>query len=414
MRFGRGLFGRRKSGGDAYAAFGLRALAIVRAQPSIAGAEFDADEFVIICGTHDGAVYRIGLITPLRRAEGAPEAVANEMLERYLLNMIAAPGRDESEWSTVAPRLRPVIRQAGELAVRVEGMSVAENTLWRPVLPCLMERVVIDSPTAMKTVTPQDLAEWGVDAETVFATARNNMAELAYATVSDFDPAQEELLYLPDEDGELYAGALPLVSGWLSSLGSKSGARPLVFVPGSTGVFMGLATSPERVAQLVGVALRMYDEAPRQVSPIPYTLDAEGRLVPFTVPRDHPAWETIRVAESSLAAEVYGRQYEGLHADSEEGRIDYFVAELLHLRAEDGTEMTATAWTDGVPTLLPRVHQVGMVDLDTGVIVDVPWDVLAREIALEPVPGLFPVRYGVEFHPDEQVMARLAAAASMS
>ncbi|MFC9963601.1 hypothetical protein [Nocardia ignorata] len=68
------------------------------------------------------------------------------------------------------------------------------------------------------------------------------------------------------------------------------------------------------------------------------------------------------------------------------------------------------AWTDTVPTLLPRAHVVSMVDPTTASLFQVPWEVLDREVGLRAVPGLFPPRFLVEHHPDQATLARLRAA----
>ncbi|MFE6920562.1 hypothetical protein ACFVAV_05900 [Nocardia sp. NPDC057663] len=411
MGFLSGVFGQRRSESGDYATFGEWALAIVRARPDIVSAEFDPTEFAITYATPAGGWGQISLATPYRSVSAAPADLAGDVLV-FGLHRLIDNGEDVSSglaWATVAPRLRPVIRQAGELATRVQGLSIAENTVWRPLLPCLMERVVIDNPTSMESVTPQHLANWGVDADTAFETARANMAELGSAIVDVFEAA-EGLLYLADEDGEMYAGALPLAAGWIAALGAKAGALPIVFVPGTVGVFVGFATSPHRVRELVAVARGLFDDAARRVSPVPYTLDEHGRLIPFTVPRHHPAWPAIRSAEATLAAQVYATQHDGLRADLAAELLEDHAATLMHTRGADGIETTYAPWADTVPTLLPHAHNVTLTNVETGATFGVPWHVLATEVDLVPVPGLFPVRYRVQFHPGAQAMARMAAA----
>ncbi|WP_051026445.1 hypothetical protein [Nocardia higoensis] len=396
--------------------FGLLVLSVVRAQPGVAGAEFDDREFVIHYGTPEGMSFRMGLTTPYRRCRGETGPAAHAMLESYVRGIVegtAAAMRRDS-WEVAAPRLRPVLRQAGELASRIQGLRLAENTLWRPVAPGMMERVVVDTPTSMAAVTPHDLVTWGVDAETVFATARANLQGLGAAVVDAFGRSGEPIMFLPDEDGELYAGALPLVPGWLGALRERYGCEFIACVPGNTGVAIGAVTSPQVVAELVELVREVYEEAVRPVSPVPYITDRHGRLIPFRVPPDHPAWPGIRSAESTLAASVYNDQYEGLRADLEAEITDLLPGQLMHARGRDGVEFTVTTWVDTVPTLLPRADRVLLTSMESGSAVEVAWPDLARELALRPVPGLFPERYRVEFLPDAATTARLAAAFSPS
>ncbi|MFI1916063.1 hypothetical protein [Nocardia sp. NPDC020380] len=404
MGFLGGVFGSNRR------QFGEQALAMVRENEVVARAEFDAGEFEIHYWTHSGEIGRINLNTVFKRTRRASPEEADRMLATFVAIGPQREGEEPDGWAAAAPRLRPLIRQAGLLGQRIEGLRVGDHTLWRPVLPCLMESVVVDWPTSMQTVTPHNLTEWGVDADTVFATARANLAGLALDTVAGYDPAVKGgMLYLPDTSGDSYAGALPLVDGWLAGIGAKAGARPIVFVAQNVGVLVGAEFSEQHVLRLVNTARQLFDDAVREVSPVPYTVDEDGELIPYRVPRGHQAWQEIRSAEATLISHVYGAQYEGLRADLEAGLTEDFAAKVMHFRKQDGTESTAAAWTDTVPTLLPRVHNVSLTHVETGDTFFVPWEILAGVVDLEPVDGIYPARYRVENHPDEATMAALRA-----
>lgn len=412
MGIGSGLFGRKRPDAIGERDFGERALALVLARPGVVEAVFDDAEFAIAYRTADGHRPTMGLTSVWRRAARQPAPQALHTLEQFVHTMTGVVTAHDArpDWAVIAPRLRPLLRQAGELSIRVEGQRIGDQVLWRPALPMLIEKVVIDAPDSMATVTAHDLAGWGVDAATVFGTAHANMTGLARRLLDALDPAERDLVYLADEDGDLYAGSLPFAPGWLHGAGLRYRTRPLVFVPGNTGVLLGFASSPERVAELVHAAAGLYEEAARPVSPMPYTLDAAGGLVPYAVPPGHPAWAAVRAAESALAAAVYRDQYRSLRADPEDGGTEDFAAELLHVARRDGVESTVATWTDGVPTLLPRAHAVVLADPAAGTTVATGWEALAREIPLDPVPGLYPPRYRVRNHPHPDALRRLAAA----
>ncbi|MVU82981.1 hypothetical protein GPX89_37805 [Nocardia sp. ET3-3] len=407
MSFLGGVFGAKRKQEQ----FGEQALAMVRAQNGVAEAAFDADAFKIRYTMQNGEWGEINLTTVFRRTRSVTPREANRMLFTFVMD---SPGLSEREnpegWEAAAPLLRPIIRQATDLDARTQGLRIGDHTLWRPVLPCLIETVVLDQPTSMQRVHPSQLAEWGVDAETVFATARANLTGAALDTVARYEPGSKGgLLHIPDTSGDLYAGALPLVDGWLEGIGRKAGARPIVFVAQNTGVLVGAEYSAQHVLHLVNSARELFDNAVREVSPVPYTLDEAGRLVPYRVSREHLAWKEIRSAEATLAANVYGAQYKHLRADLDAGRTEDFAAKVMHFRMKDGTESTMAAWTDTVPTLLPRTHNVSLTDLNTGETIAVPWDSLAAEVDLSPVEGIYPDRYRVEFHPGAETMDRLRA-----
>lgn len=415
MSFWGGKFGSAKREQARRADFGAQALSMVRAQPAIAAADFDIEKFEIAYVTHDGERGWMNLTTVFRRcADVSPREAAHLLFDFVTSGHAGGAVEPPNSWAAAAGKLRPLIRQAGELSIRIEGMRAGDHILWRPALPCLMETIVLDEPSAMRKVHPSQLAEWGVDSETVFAAAQSNLNAFAHDTVARYDPnARGGILYLPDSDGEQYAGSLPLVPGWLAGIGARAGARPIVFIAGNTGVLVGAEFSAQHVVHLVTTARELFDQSVRQVSPVPYTLDAAGRLTPYQVPRDHPAWKDIRAAESLLAANVYGQQYETLRAELDEGALEDYAAKLLHARKPDGTETTITPWTDTVPTLLPQAHNVTLTNPSTGETFGVPWQTLAAAVDLHPVPGLYPPRYRVENHPDEPVMAQLRAMSQM-
>ncbi|SUA44864.1 Uncharacterised protein [Nocardia africana] len=384
---------------------------MVRAQQRVVWAEFDATEFVIGYETHDRQRGRISLETVFKRCQ----SVSDQEARRLLFEFVDLPSPEErgqgQGWAAVADRLRPLIRQAGNLDMRMEGARLADHTLWRPILPCLMETAVIDGQTKMHNTNPAQLQEWGVDSDTVFDTARANMAELGLDTIGRYDPRDRGgMLYIPDTSGDDYAGSLPLVDGWLAGIGTKAGARPIVFVAQNAGVLVGAEFSEEHVLHLVRTARELFDDALREVSPVPYTLDDHGRLVPYRVPRTHAAWREIRSAETVLAAHVYEQQYEHLRADLDAELTDDRAAKLGAVRKKDGVETTWTPWTDTVPTLLPRANNVSLTNPDTGATFFVPWQTLSTAIDLRPVEGFYPPRYRVEFHPDADTMAHLRAA----
>ncbi|WP_405492071.1 hypothetical protein [Nocardia sp. NBC_00511] len=415
MSFLGGVFGSKRARVEEQTAFGQQALAMVRAQQRVAAAEFDPTDFVIGYATHDGERGRMSLATVFKRCQGISAEEARRVLFEFVSipATVDAPADGQDGWATASAQLRPLIRQAGQLDLRTEGMRIADHTVWRPVLPGLIETIVIDQPTSMQNAHPSLLDEWGVDADTVFAAARANLTELALDTAAGYDPrAKAGMLHIPDVSGDLYAGSLPLVDGWLAGIGAKAGARPIVFVAQNVGVLIGAEFSEEHVLRLVRAARELFDNAVREVSPVPYTVDDDGRLVPYQVERNHLAWREIRAAECTLASHVYGQQYEHLRADLDADLTEDRAAKLTHIR-KDGVDTTWSPWTDTVPTLLPRANNVTLTDVNTGATFAVPWETLAAAIDLEPVEGVYPPRYRVEYHPEPEVMARLRAAEAL-
>ncbi|NNH72213.1 hypothetical protein HLB23_20520 [Nocardia uniformis] len=387
--------------------FGRHVLELVRGYDGIESAAFDSGGYVIDYRVSSGGTGRIGLGILFRRFDGqtGPElasAVA-DLVEPTLVDY--SPG----SWGQVAARLRPVLRQAGREDMRFAAIDVSQTTLSRPTLPYLAEMVVVDMATTLRFVTTQDLDFWGVDADHVYTIARGNLTVPAMNTLEMFEPSSGiRVMEFEDDSGDSYIGSLPLLPGWLGGVATRTGSRPLVFLPGHTGMFVVLGASEDMLVPLLTFAEEHYDKALRPLSPVPYTVDARGELAPLQVPRDHLAWRWIRHAEARLAASSYATQT--AHLRSDEHRAEA-VAELVHLRAPDGIEHTMTSWTDYAPTLLPRAHYICFVSDDHDAF-RVEWDVVATLVNLTPAPGYDPPRYRVESHPPAEIMARLRALAS--
>ncbi|MRH92976.1 hypothetical protein GFY24_37110 [Nocardia sp. SYP-A9097] len=388
--------------GSARKRFGEKVLAQVLGYEGIEAAEFDADAFEVRFRFRESGHGKLVLDTLFKRCQGQPDTERERRVDD-LMRDFAADGEPDT-WDAVVGRLRPVLRGSERMYIDLEGFEGRNVMLWRSALPYLIEMVVVDMPSTIQFVNTLDLERWGVDAEQVFRAAHVNMAGLAMNTLQAFEPPSgTKVLEFADDDGESYVGSLPLIAGWLAGVQTRTGTRPIVLMPGHLGMFVVLGASDEQLPVFLEMAREKYDEALRPQSPLPYTLDAEGEVVPLQVPEGHPAWQAIRGAESKLAAHTYRSQTEHLRAVRFR---DEAVSELMHVRAPDGTEHTMTPWTDGVPTLLPRAHFVCLVTMN-GEVFRVAWEDIAAHVHLTPAPGFDPPRYRVEDHPSAEIMNRL-------
>ncbi len=392
--------------GSARKRFGEKVLAQVLGYDGIESAEFDADAFEVRFRFREAGYGKLTLDTLFKRCAGQPDAERERRVGDLLRDF-----RTENEpdtWDSVVGRLRPVLRGSERMHVELEGFEGRDLMLWRPALPCLIEMVVVDRPSTIQFVNTLDLERWGVDADQVFRAAHVNMAGLAMNTLAAFEPPTgTKVLEFADDDGESYVGSLPLIEGWLAGVRTRTGTSPIVLMPGHLGMFVVLGATAEQLPVFLELAREKYDEALRPLSPLPYTVDAEGEVVPFRVPEGSPGWQEIRGAEAGMAAHSYRVQTERLRA---ERYREEAVSELMHVRAPDGTEHTMTPWTDGVPTLLPRAHFVCLVTM-TGEVFRVAWEDVVAHVPLTPAPGFDPPRYRVDDHPSAEVMDRLRALA---
>jgi hypothetical protein len=312
------------------------------------------------------------------------------------------------QWAEIRPLLRVVLRQA----TFGQGEATAEKVpLARPAMPLLAELVVIDQPTAMRYVTVGEPAKWGVTADEVFAAARNNLATAAFGLADGGEPAAAPAAVRLVESGDDYYSSLPLLPGWLAAMSRMAGGAPLAFVPDHAGLLLvGRSADDASLVPLIDMVADEFAQGVRRISPVPYTVDEAGTVVPFDVPRDHPAWSALRRAQVLLAGDVYSQQAKQLRNAYERDLVDVYVASLVRVTApSDGHVFTVAPWADGMASSLPYADYIGLGAADASFLV--PFDVAVAELGLTPEPGLNPPRYRVGPWPDSPTIARLRAAA---
>ena len=322
-----------------------------------------------------------------------------DRVERFVATFVSLPSMPET-WDEAKSLLRPVLRGASF------GRSAAKRrrpVLRRPALPYLDELVVVDQPTSMGYVAE---GMWGVPAEQIFATARANLAA-APRPVSTPDPTPTVLRFF--DSGDSYFVSRLLIEGWLASLADQVGGVPVAFVPDPTSLIV-VADDPNVLDPLFEVTAEEYTQAPRALSPMGYTVDGSGRLVPYAVPADHPLAGVVARAERTLATVEYETQRSVLQED--EAATEYVVAGCALSRRSDGTAYTVATWSGELPALLPVVDyvEVGAVAEEAGLLV--PWQALADEDLLSEAVEYRPTRYRVEGALRADVLARLAARAA--
>ncbi|MGI5243962.1 hypothetical protein [Dactylosporangium sp. CA-139066] len=343
-----------------------------------------------------------------RECARAGRAERRQRIATFIGALIFNPGAPQT-WEEVAPLLRPLLRTV------TFGLGVdreAALPLRRPAWAYLAEFVVVDQPTSMIYVTTKQAREWGVTERTVFDRARRNMAEIARRTTEASDGPGPRSLIRMVESGEAYWASHLFVDGWLAGQRGRVGGPPLLFVPDTTGVLLVGRTAddtPESLGKLFELVEREYRDAARPISPMAFTVDGDGEVVPFRPPPGDPMHEVAHRSAVLMANAEYEAQ--GRHL-----KTDAFVAEHGVAQRPDGSVFSWASWAEGVDTLLPRADFV-VFTADAGDDEEVApffvaWDAVAREVDLEPEPGLEPERYRLRGWPHPGVVERLRRVAT--
>jgi hypothetical protein len=338
-----------------------------------------------------------------RECERIGRAERRERIATFLAAIIFNPGAPR-RWEEVAPLLRPLLR-----TVTFGGgvTAPAARPLRRPAWPYLGEFVVVDQPTSIMYVTAKQTKEWGVTEHAVFDRARRNMAEIAARTADAGDAHPARALIRMIESGDAYWASHLFVDGWLAGQRARLGATPVFFVPDTTAALLvGHADGdgPDSLGKIFELVEAEYREAARPISPMGFTVGDDGAVVPFLAPPGDPMYEITHRAEVVMASSEYAAQ--ARHLDTEA-----FVATCTVAQRPDGSVFSVASWGERVDTLLPRADYVAFPSDDADTFF-VPWDAVAREVDLEPEPGVEPARYRLREWPHPGVVERLRRAAT--
>ncbi|MER7001957.1 hypothetical protein ABT297_02780 [Dactylosporangium sp. NPDC000555] len=341
-----------------------------------------------------------------RECARAGRAERRERIATFLSAVIYNPGAPR-RWEDVAPLLRPLLRP---VSFALGMPAPAPRPLHRPAWPHLAEFVVVDQPTSIMYVTAKQIVEWGVTEHTAYDRARRNMAELARRTSEATDGPGPRSLIRMVESGDAYWASHVFVDGWLAAQRARVGGTPLLFMPDTTGVLLVGRTAddtPESLRKLFELVEREYAEAARPVSPIALTIGDDGAVVPFLAPPGDPMHEVTHRTEVLMASAEYSAQAEHLASEA-------FVASYTLAQRPDGSVFSVASWAEGVDTLLPRADFVafpseGPEGPDAFF---VAWDAVAREVDLDPEPGVAPERYRLREWPHPGVVERLRRVAT--
>jgi hypothetical protein len=381
---------RRRSGPDRFAGEVLTALRAA----GMPDAHYNRREFSIEyrrgSSTESAWLYLHNLYAECQREPDTRD----ERIRQFVVTFTRLPDVPES-WEQARDRLRPVLRSATFARAGESGRPAA---LRRPAFPFLDEMVVIDQPTSMAYVSEVICGEWGVSAEEVFATARANLAAGAGLPPAEHPGGRVILRFI--DDGDAYWVSHILLDGWLARLAEYVGGTPVAFVPDVRSLVV-VEADPEPLPELFNLVERHFAESPRPLSPVAYTVDPTGRVVPLDVGSGHPAAGAVQRASRVLAATEYGAQQNILRDEA-----DGYVASYAVFSTSEGGTFSVAAWTRGTQLLLPKVDFVAF-EAAAGTTFFVPWDVVMEADVLTELPQYRPSRYRGEVWPSPAALGYL-------
>jgi hypothetical protein len=363
--------------------FAAQVLELFRSDERVEDAWYDREQFAISVRPVGGTPVWARLADVYQESGPVDPDGRWETLRRFIDTTVRPPELPDT-WQQARSLVRPVLR--GVTAVLPSAEHSDSGPLWRRCLPFLAEVVELDMPGG-PLVSVETALGWGVPAEEVLGQARENLAE---RRMSPRPPRQagSRVLRLVD-DGGMYCVSHLVVDGWLAGFSEYLDTRPVAFAPDRSTLLIA-ADEPATLSTLFEMVEEEYDQSARPVSPVAYTVDDDGRVVPYPTTLGQPLHAPAGRAERVLASAEYGRQKRWL---------DQFVSPhrtgsmMLSGRA-DGSIFSVASVTPGVATLLPRTDYVALVI--HGDMIFLPWQAAEHILGLKPEPDLEPARYLVE------------------
>jgi hypothetical protein len=255
----------------------------------------------------------------------------------------------------------------------------------------LVAMVAVDSPTAARTLTEQDIRDAGGRFSDVLELALRQMRR----------PTQADFIKLGDGvfrslQGDFYTSSWPLFPEVFESLGLRG--KPLIVVASRQSVFVTASDEPQGTDDIMKYAAQIFSQE-LPISTRIYRLDGHGwRTWTPTIPRpETPIAELFESLDQVDYATAIGGTHEHIQ------RIvgdQVSVVQLSVVPNINSRYVTLAFWLpDGGPALVPEAERVALLkatgdSAGADVVVIVTWETLTSVLGTKLQPdGRYPQRF---------------------
>ena len=393
----RKLFAGPTTSNDPRTLFAIEIEALVSTLPNVQTVTRSPDAFALDVTTPNGVQHRFFLDNAFDETR---ELSPDDKLARiaFMLSSLDEP-IEKPAWDEARETFVPVLRGA---TYGIEIWAEQPNAMFvrRPFLPYVDELVGMDRRTSVEFVGRAALDWWNVTAEDLFAASTARAHLLADPAVELYDKTHGPLWNVATND--TYESSRLLVPGWLASFEGKVDGRPIAIVPERGTLMVGGDGRRTMIERLLDTAGREFGASNRRISPVLYTADAQGKVVPYALPAGDALARKLRLAQEQLALYEHDTQKQVLERLYEERGLDVFVSSYQVFETDEGGMRSSTVWVKGVRTYMPRTERVILLTPGEGEgakpksVVDVAFEEV--EERLTRVDGLHPERFEtVEF-----------------
>jgi hypothetical protein len=364
--------------------------------------EFRAEPFTLVAD--DGGEMRLD--GPYAEYCESTRRQREDMLSRWVRMWFRGRVDLPTSFEDAKSDLLPVIRRRGSYECEMlEGRTPTPSQMLGEHFAA---SVCYDWPECRRHIDQRQLDAWGITLDDAMEVAKSNLAEMsrevgfrqacpgwwASPWHDNYDLAR---VLLPDliQQCEVQGEPVAMLSH-----------RNHLWITGSEDL-AGLERTVSHVEPMLTNT--------RFLSGIPLILERED-WSPFVLPSEHPLSPRYRSLWHVTMGKDYLRQRELL---KESGQY-LFVAQVMHMRDDEGRIVTSCTWTDGVDTMLPVTESVGFVRInrddpvarraEVGVIGHADWGTVLEVVGHRMVAqGMYPERYRVDSgaFPTPEELARI-------
>ena len=367
---------------------------------------FDSKEFRLVFADTQGQGGEMNLanlyLEYCRVEKSDRKRCMTDMVRAALSHLKEMPSNFDEASFDIRPRLwtRATFEQL-QLRRRIEkGPPV--NWPLEPIGDHLYLSLVYDLPESVRSLSQDDLEQWGVTYWEAREVAIRNLQEckFAYASVG----------------GELYASntgdsydATRLILTELFEEFEVNG-QTIAMVPNRDTLLISGTDSEVGLKMMMEFAQSQISEAPRPMTTMPLILNPDGTWTDWTPDSDHPLAAEIRRMKLNWIQVEYAEQAALLKKINEIESVDEFIGSFDILQKE-GMDQSYCVWSKGVPSLLPHT------DLITFFVPVTPEAPLVSDFEsarneLGPMMeklDLFPNRFRVTDFPSEEQLKKMGA-----
>ena len=367
---------------------------------------FDAESFSLV--PSDGGQGYISLANIYHEHCTLPRGERKANLKRLAGVFSGAETMDLPEdFEDAKPHLRPKIWARATFAMmklrqQFEGGDIPDPPLY-PLGSHLYSTLVFDTEHAMRTLTVEELDDWGVTYYEALEIACQNLDESTLAT------ARIGERFYSSATGDNYDSSRVLLTDRIRSFDVEG--DHIAIVPQRDALFIAGSADETSLKILFELTEKTASEDVRPLSPLPLRLDDDGEWVDWIPPRNHTLRQKYDDLELNFLGSLYAEQKQLLDAMAEDmiEEDPAFNASFSALEEKDTERLRSyCVWGRGVDSLLPRTQLILLVG-DDGMEAGGEWEHVASVVGdlLVKDDRYYPSRYRAREFPSEAQLAEI-------